>query len=81
MVRVIKNKNGDFISISTSLEIKDKGKNINVPVYVQVGVTRLREEDYSKVYKASYGLFNHTIKLDLTKPAKNEKPWWKKLFN
>ena len=81
MIRTVTNRSGDFISISTTLEVKDKDGNISVPVYVQIGVTRLNESNYSKVYRASYGLFNRTLKLDLTKPVKNERPWWKKLFN
>lgn len=80
MIRTITNKNGDFISIHTSLEIKDKGNCVKVPIYVEVKVTDLNESDYGKVYRASYGLFNRNVKLDLTKSTKNEKPWWKKLF-
>ena len=81
MIRTVTNKNGDFISIHTSLEVKGKDSNVKVPVYVQIKVTNLNESDYGKVYRASYGLFNRNVTLDLTKSTKNEKPWWKKLFN
>jgi|TARA_R110000868_G_scaffold45075_3_gene149978 hypothetical protein len=81
MVRMIKNKNGEFIVFNTSLEVKDKGRTIKVPLYVQVDITVLDQEENHKVFKSVSGLFNRPVTINLDKPTKNEKPWWKKLFN
>jgi hypothetical protein len=81
MVRTIKNKNGEFIVFNTFLEVKDKGKIIKVPLYVQMDITTLDQEENYKVFKNASGLFNRTVTLNLDKSTKNEKPWWKKLFN
>lgn len=81
MVRTIKNKNGEFIAFNTSLEVKDKGRTIKVPLYVQIDITALDQEENYKVFKNASGLFNRTVTLNLDKSTKNEKSWWKKLFN
>lgn len=80
MIRTVKHKSGEFIIVNTSFEVKEDGKVIKVPMSVQIDTTRLSEEEQSIVYKSINGLFNRTVILNLNKP-KNEKSWWKKLFN
>ena len=80
MIRTVKHKSGEFIIVNTSFEVKENGRVINVPMSVQVDTSRLSVEEQSTVYKSINGLFNRTVVLNLNKP-KNEKSWWKKLFN
>ena len=80
MIRTVKHKSGEFIIVNTSFEVKENGKVIKVPMSVQIDTTRLSEGEQSIVYKSINGLFNRTVILNLNKP-KNEKSWWKKLFN
>lgn len=81
MIRTLTNKSGEFIIINASLEVKDKGQIIRVPLFVQVDVTPLDQDNSNKVFRAANSLFNRTVTLNLIKPIKDEKPWWKKLFN
>ena len=81
MIRTVKHKNGEYFIVNTYFEVKEKGRVIKVPMSIQVDSTKLDEEDHRIVYKATHGLFNRTVTLNLDKPAKNEKSWWQKLFN
>lgn len=81
MIRTVTNKSGEFIVINTSLEVKENGVASRVSMYVQIDVTTLDQEAYNKVFKGVNGLFNRTITLNLSKPIKDERSWWKKLFN
>lgn len=80
MIRTVKHKSGEFIIVNTYFEVKENGKVIKVPMSVQVDTTRLNKEEQDTAYKSINGLFNRTVILNLNKP-KNEKSWWKKLFN
>lgn len=81
MIRTLTNKSGEFIIINASLEVKDKGQIIRVPLFVQVDVTPLDQDNSNKVFRAANSLFNRNVTLNLIKPVKDGKPWWKKLFN
>lgn len=81
MIRTVTNKSGEFIVINTSLEVTEKGITSRVPIFVQIDVTPLDQEAFNKVFKGANSLFNRTIVLNLSKPIKNEKSWWKKLLN
>jgi hypothetical protein len=81
MIRTVKHKNGEYFIVNTTFEVKDKGRIIRVPMSVQIESTILDTESNQVVYKAAHGLFNRTVTLNLEKPVRNEKPWWKKLFN
>jgi hypothetical protein len=81
MIRTIKHKNGEYFIVNTYFEIKEKGRVVKVPMSIQIDSTVLDTEDHQTVYKAAHGLFNRTVTLNLDKPARDEKPWWKKLFN
>lgn len=81
MIRTVKHKKGEYFIVNTYFEIKEKGKVIKVPMYIQIDSTKLDEESHRAVYRTAHGLFNRTVVLNLDKPAKDEKPWWKQLFN
>lgn len=81
MIRTVTNKSGEFIVINTSLEVKNKDGIIRVPLFVQIDVTTLDQNTYSKVFKGANSSFNRTVAFNLSKPVKDERPWWKKLFN
>lgn len=81
MIRTVKHKNGEYFIVNSFLEVKEKGKIIKVPLSVQVDSTRLSIEESEVVYRATHSFFNRTLFLSLDKPVKNEKSWWKKLFN
>ena len=80
MVRTVKHKSGEFIVVNTSLEVFEKGVSVKVPIVVQIDVSKLNLEDYTRIFRAGNSLFNRTLTLNNEKPKKNEKPWWKKLF-
>ncbi len=81
MIRTVKHKNGEYFIVNTTFEVKDKGRIIRVPMSIQIESTVLDTESHQVVYKAAHGLFNRTVTLNLKKPVRDEKPWWKKLFN
>ena len=81
MIRTVTNKSGEFIIVNASLEVRDRGQIVRVPLFVQVDVTPLDENTSNKVFRATNSLFNRTVTLNLIKPVRDEKPWWKKLFN
>lgn len=81
MIRTVTNKSGEFIVINTSLEVKDQGGIVRIPMYVQIDVTTLDQDTYSKVFKGANSTFNRVVTVNLSKPVKNEKSWWKKIFN
>jgi hypothetical protein len=81
MIRTVANKSGEFIIINTSLEVKDKDGIIRVPLFVQIDVTTLDQNAYTKVFKGANSSFNRIVTFNLSKPVKDERPWWKKLFN
>ena len=81
MIRTVTNKSGEFIVINTSLEVKDKDGIIRVPLIVQIDVTALDKSTYSRAFKGANSSFNRIVTLNLFKPVRDEKPWWKKLFN
>jgi hypothetical protein len=80
MIRTVTSKSGEFIIINASLEVRDRGYIIRVPLSVQVDVTPLDQDNSTKVFRAANSLFNRTVTLNLIKPVRDEKPWWKKLF-
>ena len=80
MIRTVKHKTGEYFIVNTFFEVKENGKVIKVPMFIQIDSTMLDEESHQLVYKAEHGLFNRTVALNLDKPAKDEKPWWKQLF-
>ena len=80
MIRTVKHKKGEYFIVNTFFEVKEKGRVIKVPMFIQIDSTVLDEEGHSTVYKAAHGLFNRTVSLNLDKPIKDERPWWKKLF-
>jgi hypothetical protein len=81
MIRAIKQKNREYVVVTTDFELKDKQGTVRVPMYVQVDTSALTPEEYTRITKGIKGLFDRTITLNLAKPKTNEKPWWKKLFN
>lgn len=81
MIRTVKHKNGEYFIVNTYFEVKDKDRTVRVPMSIQIDSTVLDEESHQLVYKAAHGLFNRTVTLNLNKPTRNEKPWWKTLFN
>jgi len=81
MIRTIKQKNREYVVVTTDFELKDKQGTVRVPMYVQVDASALTLEEYTRITKGLKGLFDRTITLNLVKPKTNEKPWWKKLFN
>lgn len=81
MIRAIKQKNREYVVVTTEFELKDKKGTIRVPMYVQVDVSNLPPEEYTRVTKGVKGLFDRVITLNLIKPKSDSKPWWKKLFN
>ena len=81
MIRTVTNKSGEFIVINTFLEVKDQGGIVRLPMYVQIDVTTLDQDTYSKVFKGANSTFNRVVTVNLSKPVKNEKSWWKKIFN
>ena len=80
MIRTVTSKSGEFIIINASLKVRDRGYIIRVPLSVQVDVTPLDQDNSTKVFRAANSLFNRTVTLNLIKPVRDEKPWWKKLF-
>lgn len=80
MIRTVKHRNGEFIVINTTFEVKERGEVVKVPIAIQVDTTKLSEPETHLVYKATNGLFNRTVTLNLNKP-KAEKPWYKRIFN
>ena len=81
MIRTVKHKNGEYFIVNTYFEVKEKGRVIKVPMFIQIDSTKLDEESHRTIYKAAHGLFNRTVILNLDKPTRDEKPWWKQLFN
>ena len=81
MIRTVTNKSGEFIVVNAYLEVKEDKTTTKVPVYIQVDVTTLNQNEFHKVFKGVNSKFNPSITLNLSKPVKNEKSWWKKLFN
>jgi hypothetical protein len=81
MIRTVKHKTGEYFIVNTYFEIKERGRVIKVPMSIQIDSTKLDEESHQAVYKAAHGLFNRTVTLNLDKPMRNEKPWWRQLFN
>ena len=81
MIRNVKHKQGEYITVTASFEVKENEKVVKVPLYVQLDVTRLDSFEYQNVLKGASNVFNRGVSFNLTKPAKNEKPWWKQLFN
>ena len=81
MIRTITNKSGEFIVVNASLEVRDKGQIIRVPLFVQIDVTPLDQNAYNKVFKGANSSFNRTVTFNLSKPVKDERTWWKRLFN
>ena len=80
MIRTVKHKPGEYFIVNTFFEVKEKGKVIKVPMIIQVDSTVLDIESHQTVYRAAYGLFNRTVVLNLDKPVKDERPWWRKLL-
>ena len=80
MIRTVKHKTGEYFIVNTFFEVKENGKVIKVPMFIQIDSTMLDEGSHQIVYKAAHGLFNRTVALNLDKPTKDEKPWWKQLF-
>ena len=80
MIRTVKHKTGEYFIVNTFFEVKEKGKVIKVPMIIQVDSTVLDQESHSTMYKAAHSLFNRTVVLNLDKPVKDERPWWRKLF-
>ena len=80
MIRTVKHKNGEYFIVNTYFEVKEKGRTIKVPMYIQIDSTKLDIASHQTMYRAAHGLFNRTVTLTLDKPAKEEKPWWKKLL-
>lgn len=80
MIRSIKQKNREYIVVTTEFELKDSKGIIRVPMYVQIDVSNISPEEYTRVTKGAKGLFDRIITLNLLKPLKDERPWWKKLF-
>jgi hypothetical protein len=81
MIRTVKHKTGEYFIVNTFFEVRENGKVIRVPMFIQIDSTVLDEESHKTVYKATHGLFNRTVVLNLDKSVKDEKPWWKKLLN
>lgn len=81
MIRTVKHKNGEYFFVNTYFEVKERGRVIKVPISIQIDTTKLDEESHRVMYKAAHGLFNRTVALNLDKPTRYEKPWWKRLFN
>lgn len=81
MIRSIKQKNREYVIVTTEFELKDSKGIVKVPMYVQVDVSNLPPEEYTRIIKGAKGLFDRTITLNLLKPKSSEKPWWKKIFN
>lgn len=80
MIRTVKHKTGEYFIVNTFFEVKENGRVIKVPMFIQIDSTMLDKGSHQIVYKAAHGLFNRTVALNLDKPAKDEKPWWKQLF-
>ena len=80
MIRTVKHRTGEYFIVNTFFEVKEKGKVIKVPMIIQVDSTVLDIESHQTVYRAAHGLFNRTVVLNLDKPVKDERPWWRKLF-
>ena len=80
MIRTVKHKTGEYFIVNTFFEVKEKGKVIKVPMIIQVDSTVLDIESHQTGYRAAYGLFNRTVVLNLDKPVKDERPWWRKLL-
>jgi hypothetical protein len=81
MIRTIKQKSREYAIITTDFELRDSRGLVRVPMYVQVDISNLTPEEYTRVVKGFKGLFDHTVTLNLIKTKTNEKSWWKKLFN
>ena len=81
MIRTVTNKSGEFIVINTFLEVKDQGGIVRLPMYVQIDVTTLDQNAYSKAFKGANSTLNRIVTVNLSKPVKNEKSWWKRVFN
>lgn len=81
MIRAIKQKNREYVVVTTEFELKDSKGTIKVPMYVQVDVSNLPPEEYTRVTKSVKSLFDRVITLNLNKPKSDSRPWWKKLFN
>jgi hypothetical protein len=81
MIRTVQHKKGEYFIVNTFFEVKENGKIIKVPMFIQIDSTVLDSDSHDTIYRAAHGLFNRTVVLNLDKPVKDEKPWWKKLFN
>jgi hypothetical protein len=82
MIRVIKNKEKEYLVINTFLEILEKeNSKINVPVNIRIELTNFTEDKRIKVYRVAYKLFDRIINVNLIKQKESKKPWWKKIFN
>ena len=81
MIRNVKHKQGEYITVTAFFEVKENDKVIKVPLYVQLDVTKLDSFEYQNVLKGASSVFNRGVSFNLIKPTKNEKPWWKQLFN
>jgi hypothetical protein len=80
MIRTVKHKTGEYFIVNTFFEVKEKGKVTKVPMIIQVDSTVLDQESHNTIYKATHSLFNRTVVLNLDKPVKDERNWWRKLF-
>jgi len=81
MIRTVTNKSGEYIVVNAFLEVKDKEQIVRVPLFVQIDVTTLDQDTYTKVFKGANSSFNRIVTFNLSKPIKDERSWWKKLFN
>lgn len=81
MIRNVKHKQGEYITVTAFFEVKEGEKVIKVPLYVQLDVTRLDSFEYQNVLKGASSVFNRGVSFNLIKSTKNEKRWWKQLFN
>lgn len=89
MIRTIKHKGKDYITVDTVFTVKNGSDEVSVPFHLQVNISKLEDKEYIIVVKKIKALFDHPISVNLYKPVdklevqtiKNEKSWWKKLFN